>query len=506
MLKIHQEIQHLLKYGLMKKLFEAEDEVYVRNRILAILCLLDWQEAKPENPIPDLSEILNRILNWAYENGVLLSNTTTERDVLDTEIMNCMLPRPSEVIRKFKQHYKESPEKATTRFYELAVSSNYVRADRITKNIQWKTATPYGEFDITINLAKPEKDPKEIALIKSNAVSSYPKCLLCHDNEGYKGTLSLPARGNHRIIPISLSGEDWFLQYSPYVYYHEHCIVFSKEHVPMKICSKTFKRLLDFTEQFPHYFIGSNADLPIVGGSILTHDHFQGGRYSFAMEKAEVVDSVILNRFPSIKIGILNWPLSVIRIQGEKDDVGKAAEFIWRAWKEYSDAAVDVFPYSERTPHNTVTPIARRRGDLFEMDIVLRNNRTSGEFPDGIFHPHKQHHHIKKENIGLIEVMGLAVLPGRLTKELDQISEYLLSPVKREKWNPDLLKHWEWYQELQQKKYSNITRESVKKLIKREVGLKFQQVLENAGVFKQNEEGRRAFHEFFQFVKASLID
>ncbi|MDP4171976.1 MAG: UDP-glucose--hexose-1-phosphate uridylyltransferase [Bacillota bacterium] len=505
MIRIHQEIQHLLEYGLREKLYKLEDAIYVRNRILALLGLLDWKDIQTENPPPVLSEILKRILDWSYENGVLLSNTTTERDVFDTEIMNCLMPRPSEVIREFKHNYNESPEMATTKYYELAVSSNYVRADRIAKNIQWKTVTPYGEFDITINLAKPEIDPKEIALIRSSAPSSYPKCLLCIENEGYKGTLSLPARGNHRIVPISLNEEEWFLQYSPYVYYSEHCIVFRKEHVPMKICSETFKRLLDFTEQFPHYFIGSNADLPIVGGSILSHDHFQGGKYSFAMEKAEVVETIVLESFPSLKVGILNWPLSVIRIIGEKEDVRNLAEYIWRAWKEYSDYSVGILAYSDDNSHNTVTPIARRRGELYEMDIVLRNNRTSDEFPDGIFHPHKQHHHIKKENIGLIEVMGLAVLPGRLASELNQITEYIVNPVKQEQWPADMQKHWDWYQELI-KKYNNTSKDSIKEIIYTEVGLKFQHVLEDAGVFKQIEAGRSAFLGFLQYVKNSLKD
>ncbi|WP_041580736.1 UDP-glucose--hexose-1-phosphate uridylyltransferase [Bacillus sp. 1NLA3E] len=500
---VFQSIQSLIQYGLQRHLLETEDETYVRNRLLALLGIEDWQECDAESPLPPLAVILEKIVDWAFESGRLTSNTITERDLFDTEIMNGLMPRPSEVIREFCQNYEMSPKAATDRFYQLSVASNYIRADRIAKNRDWKADTPYGAIDITINLSKPEKDPKEIALLKDLPASTYPSCLLCRENEGYKGTLRHPARATHRVIPVTLHNEAWFLQYSPYVYYKEHCIVFRKEHVPMKITRTTFDRLLDFVEVFPHYFIGSNADLPIVGGSILAHDHFQGGNFKFALERAKIVETLRLNAYPDVKIGIVNWPMSVIRITGSsKGDVAEITERIWRKWLGYSDPSVDIKAFSGETPHNTVTPIARRRGNFFEMDVVLRNNRTTAEFPDGLFHPHKPLHHIKKENIGLIEVMGLAILPGRLATELQQIKEYLLRPVARNQWEDSLQKHWDWYVELSQK-YPQLSQEKVNEIIKAEVGAKFQQVLEDAGVFKNTEEGRAAFMAFLQTVEGT---
>ncbi|MCM3654276.1 UDP-glucose--hexose-1-phosphate uridylyltransferase [Metabacillus litoralis] len=496
-MSIFKEIQNLLEYGSKKGLFEKEDEIYVRNRILSFLGLNEWEDCAAENPLPLVVDILDKILDWSFEQGKMETNTTTERDIFDTEIMNCLIARPSEVIREFYDNYQYNPEKATKKYYEMSISSNYIREGRIAKNKQWKTATPYGEIDITINLSKPEKDPKEIALLKDAPASTYPTCLLCIENEGYYGTLRHPARATHRIIPIEINNEDWYLQYSPYVYYNEHCIVLRKQHIPMKISRATFERLLDFTEKFPHYFVGSNADLPIVGGSILAHDHFQGGGYTFAVEKAEIEETFQLQDYPSLTIGIVKWPMSVVRVCGSKEEVANVTEHIWGKWQQYSDPSVDLFSYTGETPHNTVTPIARRRGELYEMDIVLRNNRTSEEHPDGIFHPHQELHHIKKENIGLIEVMGLAVLPGRLANELNQLAKYLTAPIEQSEWKETLLKHWDWYKEILQK-YESITKENVMRILEDEVGDKFQMVLEHAGVFKQTDEGKRAFSTFLK--------
>ncbi|RFU63566.1 UDP-glucose--hexose-1-phosphate uridylyltransferase [Bacillus sp. V59.32b] len=499
---IYEHIQTLLKYGLEQKLLKKEDMIYSRNRILSVLGLSDWQDNTVVGDSQQLSEILDGILDWAYGNGVITTNTITERDILDTEIMDCLMPRPGEVIRDFQELYEQDPEAATDFFYHLSNASNYIRTDRIAKNKEWKSATPYGEIDITINLSRPEKDPKEIALLQQTPVSSYPTCLLCVENEGYKGNLRHPARATHRIVPIQLGKEEWCFQYSPYVYYNEHCIIFSKRHVPMKISDKTFDRLLDFIEKFPGYFLGSNADLPIVGGSILSHDHFQGGRYEFALERAEMEKTLSLDSFPSVMIGIVKWPMSVLRVRGEKEEVNAATKLIWRKWLDYSDQAVDIVGYSGDTPHNTVTPIARRRGGLYEMDIVLRNNRTTDEFPDGIFHPHKELHHVKKENIGLIEVMGLAVLPGRLAAELEVLAHYLIDSPEKEKWDESVLKHWGWYQAIR-KAHPSIHAENVMDILQKEVGGIFLKVLEHAGVFKRDKEGKQAFLRFLGTVKES---
>ncbi|CAM3777651.1 UDP-glucose--hexose-1-phosphate uridylyltransferase [Aeromicrobium ponti] len=500
MATIYQELENLLEYGLKEKLFEKEDKVYVRNRIMAVLKLDEWEDRTPSVQIASLSRTLNSILDWAYKNGLIETNTITERDILETEIMNCLIPRPSEVIREFYNKYEQGPKEATDYYYHLSTASNYIRTDRIQKNKQWRAETPYGEIDITINLSKPEKDPKEIAMMKNVPPSSYPACLLCRENEGYRGTLRHPARGTHRIIPVKLNGEDWFFQYSPYVYYNEHSIVFRKEHVPMKISEDTFRRLLDFIEAFPHYFIGSNADLPIVGGSILSHDHFQSGQYTFALERAETAEIIRLRNFPTVTIGRVNWPMSVLRVQGSKEEVAEVSNIIFQTWQNYSDPPAEIHAHTGRTPHNTVTPIARKRGKLFEMDVVLRNNRTSEEFPDGIFHPHQELHHIKKENIGLIEVMGLAVLPGRLSDELNNLAMYLLNPIEKSMWGQDMLKHWEWYCDIR-RKYSQPTEDNVMEMIKCEIGQKFQTVLEHAGVYKQTDEGLIAFKRFLDALE-----
>lgn len=502
-LNIYKEIERLIKYGLNKNILAKEDVIYTRNRLLDILKLDDfkYEEVKDENlETPD--PILDNILNWCFESGVLESNSTVYRDLLDTKIMDALIDRPSEVINKFYSLYEKSPHLATDYFYGLSKASNYIRVARINKNLKWKAETSYGDLDITINLSKPEKDPKAIAAARNIKSVSYPKCLLCKENEGYAGRLNHPARANHRIIPITLGGREWFFQYSPYVYYNEHCIVLNGEHVPMKISKDTFDRLLEFTEKFPHYFIGSNADLPIVGGSILSHDHFQGGNYIFPMAKANIEKSITFNGFPDIEAGILKWPMSVIRIRGNKRErVSNLADIILRSWREYSDTAVEIQSHTGDTPHNTITPICRRRGTMYEMDLVLRNNRTSKKHPLGIFHPHSEVHNIKKENIGLIEVMGLAVLPARLKDELELLSKYLINKnldITRE---PDLLKHLDWYKYLI-KRYDNISTDNVNQILKQEVGNTFMTVLEHAGVYKKDSAGQNAFIKFIKGVNS----
>lgn len=495
MINIYQELTKLLDYGETHQLIEREDRVYAQNKLLALLELDQWKDVEVNGvPSSEIHQILESILDWAYENHLLKNNTSTERDILDAIIMDCFMPRPSELNRIFRSHLQEKPEAATNFFYSISKASNYIHMDRIKKNLDWKVETEYGDLDITINLSKPEKDPKEIAKLKDLPTSNYPTCLLCKENVGYKGTLRHPARTNHRVAPIELNNEKWNLQYSPYVYYNEHCIVFRDEHLPMKINEQTFKRLLDFVEIIPHYFVGSNADLPIVGGSILSHDHFQGGKYLFAIEKADIDYTFNLEGFPNVDFGIVDWPMSVIRVTGSKEEVERATTFIWKEWQAYSDHSVDIYAHTNGTPHNTVTPIARRRGEFYEMDVVLRNNRTSEEHPFGIFHPHEELHHIKKENIGLIEVMGLAILPGRLADELKLLGEYLVHDVSVENWDEGVLKHLEWFEELKAKYV--FTKDNVDETLHEEVGLKFKKVLEHAGVFKRNDIGKQAFIKF----------
>ncbi|OKO88801.1 UDP-glucose--hexose-1-phosphate uridylyltransferase [Geobacillus proteiniphilus] len=491
-------IEQLIRYAEQRGLLAPEDVVYARNRLLATLRLTEWQPAEVKDvPLASPAPVLDAMIDWAYEQGLLETNTTTERDIWDARLMDCVMPRPSEVIRAFYERYRRDPQEATDWFYSLSQTSNYIQTARIANNQHWKVSTIYGELDITINLAKPEKDPKEIAKLKEMPSSSYPKCVLCKENEGYEGTWRHPARSNHRVIPITLLDEQWYFQYSPYVYYNEHCIVFHAEHVPMKMERKTLERLLDFVEKFPHYFIGSNADLPIVGGSILVHDHFQGGCYTFAMEKAEIEECIPLPSFPSVTAGIVRWPMSVIRLTGPKEDVLDAAAFLYETWRTYSDPSVEIMAYSGDVPHNTITPIARRRGDLFELDIVLRNNRTSAEHPYGIFHPHEELHHIKKENIGLIEVMGLAVLPARLAAELETLADYLVHRTKKEDWDESMHKHWDWCEAIRSA-YPDITKDNVHDILRHEVGQRFVTVLEHAGVFKRDKRGKDAFRRFMQ--------
>jgi UDPglucose--hexose-1-phosphate uridylyltransferase len=448
----------------------------------------------------NLADILDNILNWSFENNLLESNSTVYRDLLDTEIMNCFMPRPSEVINTFNKKYSSNPESSTDYFYNLSIASNYIRKDRIDKNIVWKSPTEYGELDITINLSKPEKDPKAIAAAKNMKSTSYPLCLLCKENEGYKGRVNHPARGNHRIIPIELTNTQWFIQYSPYVYYNEHCIIFKGDHEPMVINKSSFDRLLEFTELFPHYFVGSNADLPIVGGSILSHDHFQGGHYTFAMETAPIERRVELKSFPTIEAGIVKWPMSVLRISSEDRNIlSEAADVILNEWRAYNDESVGILAFSDETPHNTITPIARKREHMYELDLVLRNNRTSDEHPLGIFHPHDEVHHIKKENIGLIEVMGLAVLPARLETELSDLSAYLIDKELILE-DEELLKHSSWLSLLREK-YTACSEKEAMDILKKEVGKKFMTVLEHAGVYKRDKKGENAFVKFVESIK-----
>ena len=442
-----------------------------------------------------LEDILNEMLDYAAEDGLMPEDTVTYRDLFDTKIMGMLVPRPSEVIKKFQALYQISPKEATDYFYKLSRDTNYIRRYRIKKDQKWTADTEFGTLDITINLSKPEKDPKAIAAAKLAKQSGYPKCLLCKENEGYAGRVNHPARQNHRIIPVTINHSDWFFQYSPYVYYNEHCIVFNAEHTPMKIEKATFGKLLDFVEQFPHYFVGSNADLPIVGGSILSHDHFQGGHYEFAMAKAPVEKELVFKGFEDVKAGIVKWPMSVIRISApQKERLIELADKILLAWRGYTDEDAFIFAETEGEPHNTITPIARKRGNDYELDLVLRNNITTEEHPLGVYHPHAKLHHIKKENIGLIEVMGLAVLPARLKDEMAALEQAILDGAEIRE-DEVLAKHADWVEEFLPK-YTDITKENIMDILHEEIGQVFNQVLEDAGVYKQTEEGRAAFERF----------
>ncbi|MFV9511256.1 UDP-glucose--hexose-1-phosphate uridylyltransferase [Tepidibacillus sp. LV47] len=500
-INIYEQVERLIQYGLKKNLIAKWDIEDARNKILEVLQLQEWEETQvPNEELAFPTPILEKILDWAGKNGRLEEDAITYRDLFDTKIMGCLMPRPSEVVRNFYEKYEKSPEQATNYFYQLSQDCNYIRIDRIAKNEHWLTETEYGNLEITINLSKPEKDPKSIAAAQNMKQSSYPKCLLCKENVGYAGRVNHPARQNHRIIPLELNNERWYLQYSPYVYYNEHCIVLSDEHRPMKISRETFARLLEFVEKYPHYFLGSNADLPIVGGSILSHDHFQGGRHEFPMAKASIEKEFTLPQFPNVKAGIVKWPMSVIRIQSENwHDLVELADKILHQWKRYSDESVGILAFTGDTPHNTITPIARKRGKDFELDLVLRNNRTSKEHPLGVFHPHQEVHHIKKENIGLIEVMGLAVLPGRLKGELKQLAEALVKEnyIEEIKKNEDIVKHLEWAIELKQK-YPELNEGNSLTILRQEVGFVFTKILGHAGVFKRDQKGKEAFVRFIK--------
>jgi UDPglucose--hexose-1-phosphate uridylyltransferase len=533
-------IERLLRFGVQRGLIETLDVVPTRNALLDLFGLAEpYGGDVPEERLDSPVEVLAELLDAAAGTALLPEDTMTYRDLLDARIMGLLMPRQSEVAGRFWSTAKtQGVEAATEAFYRMSIDSHYIMMDRVQRNQMWLAATEYGELEITVNLSKPEKDPREIALLKTVQSSKYPKCLLCLENVGYAGRLNHPARQNHRVVPLKLDGETWYLQYSPYVYYNEHSIIFCERHVPMATTPATFERLLDFVEQFPHYFVGSNADLPIVGGSILDHDHFQGGRHAFPMEKAPVETQLSHPDYPNVRAGIVKWPMSVLRLSSHnKQQLLKMAISVLAAWREYSDAEADVLAYSGETPHNTITPIARSnsRGE-YELDLVLRNNRTSAEYPDGIFHPHRELHHIKKENIGLIEVMGLAVLPGRLKGELEAIADVLtgaaalgggasaagaggadasgtgsatggsLSPGQAASAGSvaaaladaahPLHKHAAWIEALVSRYGTALSPAEAAQVLQREVGAKFLNVLEHAGVYKRDERGQAAFRRF----------
>lgn len=494
---IDQAIRQLVDYGLRTGLVGKDDEIYTVNRLLELLEIEEYED-RPA-PSAKLEDILKALLDYAVETGVMKEDGIVYRDLFDTKLMGALTGRPGEVIEKFRKLYQESPRKATDFYYQFSQDTDYIRRYRIKKDQKWTTPTAYGDLDITINLSKPEKDPKAIAAAKLAKQSGYPKCLLCMENVGYAGRVNHPARQNHRVIPVTINGQEWGFQYSPYVYYNEHCIVFNKKHIPMKIERDTFRKLFDFVRQFPHYFVGSNADLPIVGGSILSHDHFQGGHYTFAMEKAGVEETFQVKGFEDVEAGIVKWPMSVIRLRAaDSDRIVELADHILTVWRGYTDEEAFIFACTDGEPHNTITPIARRSGELYEMDLVLRNNITTEECPLGVYHPHDELHHIKKENIGLIEVMGLAVLPARLKDEMELLKAYLIQgkDVRSEE---SLEKHADWVDGFRDK-YPGFTEENTEKILRDEIGIVFMKVLEDAGVYKRTEEGRKYFRRFLERV------
>ena len=495
---INTYVAQLVNYGLSTGLIEADDKICITNNLLEALSLTDFVEPT-EVPEAELEDILAGILDYAVSAG-LIEDSSTYRDLFDTKLMGILTPRPSVIRKTFKELYEKNPVEATDWYYKLSCDTDYIRRYRIKKDMKWVTATEYGDIDITVNLSKPEKDPKAIAAAKNMPQAGYPKCQLCKENEGYSGRVNHPARQNHRILPVKVNGKDWMMQYSPYVYYNEHCIVFDAGHNPMAINPDTFRKLLSFVKAFPHYFVGSNADLPIVGGSILTHDHFQGGHYTFAMAKAEVETPLSFEGFEDVNAGIVKWPMSVIRLLGkDKERLVELADKILVAWRAYTDEAAFVYHETDGEPHNTITPIARRRGDDFELDLVLRNNITTEENPLGVYHPHAEHHNIKKENIGLIEVMGLAVLPARLKAEIAEMKEAILAGKSFTE-SENIEKHAEWFENFRAD--YTFTEENTEDIIKAEIGKTFVRVLKDAGVFKDTEEGRRAFMRFINAVNA----
>ena len=494
---ISSAIKSLVNYAEKEGLIAAFDKKWAINRILEALELdsIEAEDAVFEDA--SLEEILKAMLDYACENGIC-EDSVVYRDLLDTKIMGAIIPRPSEVISKFYSLYEESPEKATEYYYHISRKSDYIREYRIKNDIKWLTSTEYGDIDITINLSKPEKDPKAIAAALKMKQSSYPLCLLCPENEGYAGRVNHPARQNHRVIPVDLNGEEWCLQYSPYVYYNEHSILFNGKHVPMAISEAGFRRLFAFVEKFPHYFVGSNADLPIVGGSVLTHDHFQGGNYTFAMTKAEIETPAEFKDFPQVEAGIIKWPMSVLRLKGtDYDKICTLAGKILAKWRGYTDEDAFIFAETDGVPHNTITPIARFRDGKYELDLVLRNNITTEQYPDGVYHPHPEHHHIKKENIGLIEVMGLAVLPARLKEEMALLEKAIISGADISK-DEKIAKHLDWVEEI--KSRNNITAENCEKILRDEIGKVFADILCQCGVFDRNENGKKQFLKFIDFV------
>ncbi len=485
-------ISELVSYGMVNGLIAEDDKVYVINRLLELFEKKEFVWS--EETVRPVHLILEDMMTRALELGIMEDDTVTTKDLFDTKIMGLITPMPSQIRARFKELYGENPKLATEYYYKLSQDTNYIRRDRIVKDEKWSTDTEYGQIDITINLSKPEKDPRDIAKAATQKKNDYPKCLLCEENEGYAGHLNHPARQNHRIIPVKLAGCDYYFQYSPYVYYNEHCIVFNKEHIPMKIDRDVFVKLLDFVRQFPHYVVGSNADLPIVGGSILSHDHFQGGSYQFAMAKAPYEYMFKIKGYEDVTTGIVKWPMSVIRLQSESvERIVELSDYILNTWRNYTDEEAFIFHETNGEPHNTITPIARMNGNLYEMDLVLRNNITTGERPWGVYHPDEKLHHIKKENIGLIEVMGLAILPARLKKEMLLLEEAILTG-KDIRAIDEIEKHADWVEEWCGN--YEITAENINQILKDEIANVFVEVLKCAGVYKRTEEGMRAFKRF----------
>ena len=501
---INKYINALALYAIKKGLIGEEDRIYSINLLLDVLKLDEYSVCDDSEEIERLSdnleEVLKGINDFAFENGLIAENSVVYRDLFDTKVMNCFVKRPSEVIRIFNEKYESSPKEATDFYYNYSIASDYIRKYRIEKDIKWIYSSKYGDMDITINLSKPEKDPKAIAAAKNAKQSSYPKCLLCVENEGYAGRINHPARHNHRIIPIKILGKDWGFQYSPYVYYNEHCIVLNREHTPMTIDREVFAKLFDFIRQFPHYVIATNADLPIVGGSILAHEHFQGGNFEFAMARASIEKEVVFKGYEDVEAGILNWPMSVIRISSKDQNrlVDLAAKIL-AAWRGYTDEEAFIFANTDGEPHNTITPAARKVGEKYQLDLALRNNITTEERPLGVYHPRNEYHHIKKENIGGIEVMGLAILPSRLKDELELLAEYILEG-KDIRSNEVLEKHADWAYEFLPEYEGKINKDNVDEILKAEVGKVFVKVLEDAGVFKCDEQGRKYFMRFIESV------
>lgn len=493
---VYEGIAALAAYGVRTGLIEEADRTWVINRLLEAL-ELDAFEAADVTGEPALTEILDTLLDYACSNG-LCQDSVVYRDLFDTRLMGLLTPRPSAVIRRFWELYAESPKTATDDYYAFSKNTNYIRADRLAKDAKWIAPTPYGDMDMTINLSKPEKDPKAIAAALKMKQSAYPKCQLCKENEGYAGRVNHPARQNHRIIPLEMGGGEWFMQYSPYGYYNEHCIVFNGLHTPMKINRSAFCKLFDFVEKFPHYFVGSNADLPIVGGSILTHEHFQGGHYTFAMTKAPIETPYAFDGYGDVEAGIVKWPMSVLRLRGESPArICDLADKVLQSWRSYTDADAFIFAETDGTPHNTITPIARFRDGKYELDLVLRNNITTAEYPDGVYHPHPEYHHIKKENIGLIEVMGLAVLPARLKTELELLCAALLQG-KDIAADERIAKHMDWAMEIARS--HTLTEDNCMQVLQQEVGKVFAAILEQCGVFDRTEAGKAQFLRFLDSI------
>ncbi len=517
---INQYITALVDYALKIGLIQNYDRTFTINTLLDLFQKDEYEE--PEEKLSEfmsLEDILNKMTDYAYEHNIICKNSITYRDLFDTKIMGCLLAKPSEIIAEFQKLYHMDSKKATDYYYRFSQETNYIRRDRILRDVKWITKTEYGDIDITINLSKPEKDPMDIAAARNMKQSGYPKCLLCKENEGYAGTLNHPARQNHRIIPVTIANEEWGFQYSPYVYYNEHCIVFNKKHIPMKISQETIGKLFDFVRQFPHYFLGSNADLPIVGGSILTHEHFQGGNYTFPLAKAPIEYEFTIKGQEQVVAGIVKWPMSVIRLKAkETEPLINLGGRIIDSWKDYSDESAFLYAYSdmdgnvinkhdglwresvkEYEPHNTITPIARKNGDNYELDLILRNNITTKEHPYGVYHPHEELHHIKKENIGLIEVMGLAILPARLIDEMELLKEYILTG-KDIASNQVIEKHKKWVEEFIPQ-YEIVNEENIDNILKNEIGIVFLKVLQHAGVYKRNIEGLQAFLRFIDSIQ-----